>query len=205
MYLFGRPVRRRVAATRHHEPDAIVAMADGRVVDCGAAREVSARLPAGTPVVAYANALITAGFIDGHVHYPQIPVIGAGGKSLLDWLADYTFPMERRFADADYAREVANVYLAENLRHGITTAAVFGTVHPASVDVFFEEAQALGLRMIAGKVMMAAIAPRNSGYAAGFGRTLDGCSAGMAGGACLRDHAALAVTSSHAQLEARGR
>jgi len=93
------------------------------------------------------------------VHYPQIPVIGAGGRNLLDWLADYTFPMERRFGDADYAREVVKVYLAENIRHGITTAAVFGTVHPVSVDVFFEEAQALSLRMIAGKVLMDRHAP----------------------------------------------
>ena len=155
----GDPFVEGVAATRHYESDAIVAMADDRIVDCGAARDVSARLPAGTPVIAYANALITAGFIDGHVHYPQVPVIGAGGKSLLDWLADYTFPMERRFADERHAREVAKVYLAENLRHGITTAAVFGTVHPVSVDVFFDEAQTLGLRMIAGKVLMDRHAP----------------------------------------------
>ena len=148
-----------VAAARHFESDAIVAMAGGRIVDCGAAQDVSARLPAGTPVLAYDNALITAGFIDAHVHYPQIPVIGAGGKSLLDWLADYTFPMERRYADPGHAREVAKVYLAENLRQGITTAAVFGTVHPASVDVFFEEAFALQLRMIAGKVLMDRNAP----------------------------------------------
>ena len=155
----GDPFVEGVAATRHYESDAIVAMADDRIVDCGAARDMSARLPAGTPVIAYANALITAGFIDGHVHYPQVPVIGAGGKSLLDWLAYYTFPMERRFADERHAREVAKVYLAENLRHGITTAAVFGTVHPVSVDVFFDEAQTLGLRMIAGKVLMDRHAP----------------------------------------------
>jgi len=155
----GDPFREGTAAACRFESDAIVAMADGRIVDCGAARDVSARLPAGTPVVAYANALITAGFIDGHVHYPQVPVIGAGGKNLLDWLTDYTFPVERRYADADHAREGAKVYLTENLRHGITTAAVFGTVHPASVDMLFEEAFALGLRMIAGKVLMDRHAP----------------------------------------------
>ena len=66
----GDPFVDGVAATRHIESDAIVAMAAGRIVDCGAAQDVSARLPPGTPVVSYANALITAGFIDGHVHYP---------------------------------------------------------------------------------------------------------------------------------------
>jgi len=155
----GDPFVEGVAATRHYERDAIVAMADGHIVDCGAAGDVSARLPEGTPIVAYANALITAGFIDGHVHYPQIPVIGAGGKQLLDWLAEYTFPMERRYADSDVAREAARIYLAENLRHGITTAAVFGTVHKASVDAFFDEAAKSGLRMIAGKVLMDRNAP----------------------------------------------
>jgi guanine deaminase len=156
----GDPLVDGVAATLKHEADAIVAMAGGLIVDCGPAREVAARLPPGTAVIAHANALITAGFVDGHVHYPQIPVIGAGGKPLLEWLADYTFPMELRFSDPAFAREVARVYLAENLRHGITTAAVYGTVHPSSVDVFFEEAEARGLRMIAGKVLMDRNAPK---------------------------------------------
>jgi len=141
------------------EPDAIVAMAGGVVVDCGPASAVARRLPAGTTVRSCANGLISAGFIDTHVHYPQLPIIGAGGKALLDWLADYTFPSEERFADAGYARVVARVYLDENLRHGITTAAVFGTVHPQSVDVLFEECAAAGLRMIAGKTLMDRHAP----------------------------------------------
>ncbi len=155
----GDPFDAGVAATRRYEPDGIVAMAGGRIVDCGNASDVMPRLPSGTTVLSYANALITAGFIDGHVHYPQIPVIGAGGKALLEWLQDFTYPMERRHADAEHAREVADVYFTENLRHGITTAAVYGTVHPTSVDVFFEEAQARGLRMIAGKVLMDRNAP----------------------------------------------
>jgi guanine deaminase len=51
------------------------------------------------------------------------------------------------------------VYLRENLRNGVTTAAVFATVHPPSVDAFFEQAEPLGLRMIAGKVLMNRNAP----------------------------------------------
>jgi guanine deaminase len=57
------------------------------------------------------------------------------------------------------ARETARVFLRECVRHGTTTAAVYCTVHPHSVDVFFEEAEALGLRMIAGKVLMDRRAP----------------------------------------------
>ena len=154
----GDPFQDGAAAVRH-ESDAIVAMADGRIVDCGAAADVARRLPPGTPVTRYADALVTAGFLDAHVHYPQLQLIGAGGKPLLEWLTAYTFPLEARFADIDYARPVAARYLDENLRNGITTAAVFGTVHAASVDALFEEAQRRGLRMIAGKVLMDRNAP----------------------------------------------
>jgi guanine deaminase len=147
------------AGALRYESDAIVAMADGRIVDCGPAAEVSARLPVGARVTRYANALLSAGFIDAHVHYPQLPVIGAGGKPLLDWLTAYTFPAEARFGDVDYARPIAARYLDENVRHGITTAAVYGTVHPASVDVLFEEAQRRRMRLIAGKVLMDRHAP----------------------------------------------
>ncbi len=147
------------AASRRYERDAIVVIDGGRVRDCGAAADVAPRLGADVPVTAYANALITAGLVDTHVHYPQLPIIGAGGKPLLDWLATYTFPAEARFADPEHARTVARRYLRENLRNGITTAAVFGTVHAASVDVLFDEAYALGLRLVAGKSLMDRHAP----------------------------------------------
>ena len=137
-----------------YESDAIVAMAQGRIVDCGGAADVAQRLPPGTPVTRYPNAMISAGFVDAHVHYPQLPVIGAGGKPLLEWLMAYTFPAESRYADAAHAQGVAARYLDENLRHGITTAAVFGTVHPESVDALFEASARRGLRMIAGKALM---------------------------------------------------
>ncbi len=157
----GNPFVDSVTATRRYLADAIVVMAGGRIVDCGPAAEVAPRLAPGVRVTTYADALISAGFIDSHVHYPQLPIIGAGGKPLLDWLAHYTFPAEERYAEPDFARAVARRYLEENLRNGITTAAVFCTVHPQSVEVFFEEAQARGLRMIAGKVLMDRHAPES--------------------------------------------
>ena len=155
----GDPFAQPVRDVRRYESDAIVLMADGRIVDCGPAADVAARVPAGTPVTHYPNALISAGFIDAHVHYPQLPVIGAGGKPLLEWLTAYTFPAEARFGDIDYARPIAARYVAENLRNGITTAAVFGTVHRASVDALFEEAERHDLRIICGKVLMDRHAP----------------------------------------------
>jgi guanine deaminase len=147
------------AAAVLHEPDAIVAMAGGRIVDCGPATEVLLRLPAGTPVTAYADSLISAGFVDAHVHYPQVPVIGAGGLALLDWLARHTFPAEARHADMAHAGASAALYLDESLRQGITTGAVFATVHAHSVDALMEAALARGLRTIGGKVLMDRHAP----------------------------------------------
>ena len=155
----GNPFAADMAAARRYEGDAIVAMADNRILDCGPAREVLPRLPPGTAIEHYEHALVTPGFVDAHVHYAQLPIIGAGGKPLLDWLAAYTFPAERRYADIEFARSVAARYFDENLRNGITTAAVFGTVHPQSVDALFEEASRRGLRTICGKVLMDRHAP----------------------------------------------
>jgi guanine deaminase len=154
-----------------YESDAIVAMADGKITHFGPARKVRAQLPAGTRIKEYGkDTVILAGFIDCHVHYPQTQIIGAGGGQLIDWLNKYTFVAEQQFAKKPHAREVARVFLKECLRAGTTTSTVYCTVHPQSVDAFFEEAQALDMRMIAGKVLMDRNAPHaltdtlNQGY-----------------------------------------
>ncbi|HEX6398807.1 MAG TPA: guanine deaminase [Steroidobacteraceae bacterium] len=148
------------AAAMRHEPDAIVAMADGHITHFGPAGDIAPRLPPGTPVRSNGqHTLMLPGFVDCHVHYPQIGIIGAHGEQLLDWLNKYTFVAEQEFADAALARATARVFLRECLRAGTTTAAVFCTVHPQSVDAFFEESAALNTRMIAGKVLMDCHAP----------------------------------------------
>ncbi len=156
----GDPFRDGLDATMVHEPDAIVAMADGRISHFGPASRIAPLLPAGTDVRDYGKeALISAGFIDTHVHYPQTPMIASHGAQLLDWLNKYTFPTELKFADKAYARDTARLFLRENLRNGITTSCVYCTVHPHSVDALFEEAELLGLRLAAGKVLMDRNAP----------------------------------------------
>jgi guanine deaminase len=103
--------------------------------------------------------LILPGFIDAHVHYPQTQIIGSHGAQLLDWLNRYTFIAEQQFGSYPYAREVAELFLQECLRAGTTTAAVYCTVHPESVEAFFGAAADRNLRMIAGKVLMDRNAP----------------------------------------------
>jgi guanine deaminase len=143
-----------------HEPDAIVAMADGHITHFGPASRIAPLLPASTEIVDYGrDALISAGFVDSHVHYPQTPMIASPGAQLLDWLNRYTFPTELKFADRAFARGVARLFLREGLRNGITTSCVYCTVHPHSVDALFEEAEEIGLRLAAGKVLMDRNAP----------------------------------------------
>ena len=103
--------------------------------------------------------LLLPGFIDSHVHSPQIDVIGSWGASLLDWLQTYTFPAEQRYADPALARAGAARFLDALLAHGSTAAVVFPTVHKASVDALFEAASERGMRVIAGKVLMDRHAP----------------------------------------------
>ncbi|MGJ8581597.1 MAG: guanine deaminase [Psychromonas sp.] len=103
--------------------------------------------------------LIMPGFIDTHIHYPQTEMIAAYGEQLLEWLETYTFPTEKQFSDKAYAKKISQFFINELLKNGTTSALVFGTVHPESVDALFEEASKIDMRMIAGKVMMDRNAP----------------------------------------------
>ena len=153
------PFRVPAAEAVLHLDDALVVIEDGRIVSLGPAADALAALPAGIPVDHYPDALLSAGFIDAHVHYPQMQMIGAYGDELLAWLERYTFVAEQDFADEAHARDVAARFLRELLRAGTTTAAVYCTVHPGSVEAFFAESERFNTRMIAGKVLMDRNAP----------------------------------------------
>ena len=105
------------------------------------------------PVTHWPGHCIAPGFVDLHCHYAQTDVIGSPAEGLLPWLNDYTFPHEMRFDDPVHARAVADFFVDELLRHGVTTALCFATLHPASVDAVLEAAQARSMRLIAGKVL----------------------------------------------------
>jgi guanine deaminase len=139
--------------------DGALIVEGGRIAAMGRADSILARIPKDTAVADHGRNLLLPGFIDSHTHYVQSDVIGAGGSGLLDWLNDYTFVEERRFHDAQHAARVAEFFLDELARNGTTTAMVFCSVHPASVDAFFEAAERRALCMIAGKVLMDRNAP----------------------------------------------
>jgi len=130
-------------------PDA----AGGQVVRAAGAYGALAGNYPGVPITHLPGRILAPGFIDLHVHFPQTDVIGSPAEGLLPWLENYTFPHEARFADHGYAVGMAQVFLEELLRNGVTTALTFCTSHPHSVDALMEAAEARSLRMIAGKVL----------------------------------------------------
>ena len=156
----GDPFEKGLQDTMVYEPDAIVAFGQGIITHFGPADTIKPQLPNALPIHNYGrHAIISPGFLDSHVHFPQTPMIGAFGAQLLDWLNKYTFPTERQFADKAFASDVAKRFLQRSLRNGITTSCVYCTVFPQSVDALFEEAERLGMRIAAGKVMMNRNAP----------------------------------------------
>jgi len=107
----------------------------------------------------HAGQLVLPGFIDTHVHCPQLEVIGSYGTELLDWLKRYTFPSETAFADPARSRAGAEVFLDALLASGTTSAVVFPTVHKVSAEALFDSAAARGMRLVTGKVLMDRHAP----------------------------------------------
>jgi guanine deaminase len=187
--------------------DGAVLVTNGLIEAVGEAPDILARAPEGALIDDQRGCLITSGFIDAHVHYPQTQVIGSYGKQLLDWLANYTFVEEQKFADPAHCARVADFFLDELFRSGTTTAMVYCTVHPESVDAFFAAAEARGARMIAGKVMMDRDAPTGLMDTAERGYDESKALIERWRGRGRLDYAItprFAVTSTQAQLDAAG-
>ena len=141
--------------------DGLLITEQGKVTWFGTWQEGQARITNEMEFAHYPDQLIVPGFIDTHIHFPQTEMMGAYGEQLLEWLNTYTFPTEMQFKDKKYADEIAHFFVNELLKNGTTTALVFCTVHPQSVDALFEAAERHQMRLIAGKVMMDRHAPED--------------------------------------------
>lgn len=137
--------------------DGYLAIDGDRIVGVGDFRDV----PRGSSSLTQLGreVLITPGFVDTHLHAPQLEMIGSYGGHLLEWLNRYTFPTEAKFADAKHAACVARAFFDELLRNGTLTALIFSTIHAEATDIFFAEAERRGFRGIIGKTMMDRNAP----------------------------------------------
>lgn len=142
-------------ALRYAE-DGLLIVDDGRIVARGDYAALRARQDAlhEADVIDLRGCLITPGFIDAHVHLPQVDVIASPAAGLLEWLERHTFPAEAVFGDPAVAAEAASFFLDELARHGTTSAAVYGSVHATSVEALFTAAEQRNVRLMAGKCLM---------------------------------------------------
>lgn len=133
--------------------DGLVVIQDGHILDVDNYNKIICNYPSLTDVDTYTDSVIMPGFVDCHVHYVQSPMLGSFGRTLLEWLNQYTFPTEAKFKDKAFADEVARIFFRQLLEQGTTTANVFSTTFAESVDAFFEESERYNTRMITGKVL----------------------------------------------------
>jgi guanine deaminase len=151
-----------------HETDGLLVVEDGIIIARGPYADLAERF--GHIAIETLPGLIVPGFIDAHVHYPQLDCVASHGEQLLDWLERHVFPVEKKFADRVHAETVATAFLDELLRNGTTSALVFATVHRHSVDALFEAAMQRGMRIVSGKVLMD-LGPEGLADTPGSGRT----------------------------------
>ena len=140
---------------RYWEDGAIIVQ-DGKIVAVGDHADLARP---DLPETDHRPHLILPGFIDPHIHFPQLQVIASWGAQLLDWLNTYTFPEEARFADPDHATRMAGLFLDQLTAHGTTTAVAFCSSHKTSAEALFSAAHDRDMAMVAGKVMMDRNAP----------------------------------------------
>ncbi|WP_428818783.1 guanine deaminase [Microbulbifer sp. MCCC 1A16149] len=139
--------------------DGVIGFADGRITLLEDARRAEKQGLDLSTAEHRPEALVTSGFIDAHVHAPQLAVMGSYGEKLLDWLHKYTFPAELQFADEEISRQNAEFFIDALLACGTTSAMVFTTSFAHSTDHLFQAAERAGMRLIAGKVLMDRNAP----------------------------------------------
>ena len=154
----GDPFRTPWDEVTQFERRGAVLISDGKIEAVGPADTLRAQAP-DAEIIDYGDALLTAGFVDAHMHYPQTRIIASWGKQLIDWLNTYTFPEESRFGDRAYADAVAADTLDLALAHGTTTLTSYCTIHPESVDAFFDAAKSRSMAVVAGKTCMDRNAP----------------------------------------------
>ncbi|MEY2482972.1 MAG: guanine deaminase [Verrucomicrobiota bacterium] len=138
---------------RSHRDGGII-IADGRIAEVGAYDDLRKRpRPAPMRWLEHDRVAVFPGLIDIHTHLPQYSAVARGESQLLPWLRENIFPIERDFT-APRAREEAPLFFQELARNGTTTAMVYAAIYEDSCDVGFEAAEASGLRVILGKMMM---------------------------------------------------
>ncbi len=132
--------------------DSGVAIADGKIAALDDFDQISRSFSG--EIIDYRPYLILPGLIDPHIHYVQMQIIASYAANLLEWLNKYTFVEEQKFADPAHGAKIASAFFDTLIRHGTTSAAAYCSVHSASAEAFFAEAQKRNMAVIGGKCMM---------------------------------------------------
>ena len=143
-----------------YETDGALLLDGGKIAASGRYADVKANAPEGTEEIDHRPHLMMPGFIDTHLHFPQMQVIASYAANLLEWLNTYTFPEECRIVETAHAKKIATHFYDELIRHGTTTAVAYCSVHKTSADAYFAEAMRRNMCMVGGKVMMDRNAPQ---------------------------------------------
>lgn len=154
LHFLSEPKKTNWQASYEYFEDGILLVDEGYIHSVGNAEDVFSKIPEGTEIKTFGkNQLLIPGFVDAHIHFPQMGMIGSYGEQLLEWLEKYTFPFEQRFSEKEYAKKMANLFIKELLKNGTTTALVFCTAAEESVDALFESAEPYRMRLIAGRTL----------------------------------------------------
>lgn len=141
------------------EDGAIVVSDEGKILRVCDKKELTETEKQQHPTINWGKKLILPGFVDTHVHSPQIDMIGSFGEELLEWLNRYTFPHEEKYRDTNYARKRSNFFVNQQLRNGTTTSCIFASSHtPATIELL-KQIDSFGVRAFVGKVTMDQSAP----------------------------------------------
>ncbi len=154
VHIAGAPKVTEAAQSLAWHPDGALAVDErGRIVYCGDWNDRPASL-AGAEVIDHAGCYIMPGFVDTHMHYPQVFCGDMyGGGQLLEWLNSCIFPSEGLLADPAYARTAAIEWCDRMINSGTTTGLIFGSAHPYAQDCLFETARERGLRIVCGRTV----------------------------------------------------
>lgn len=153
-HVAGSPsVSEAATALKHHADGALVVDDSGVIAWCGDFGDVPVEHSDAT-VVDHTDGFILPGFIDTHMHFPQVYSGDSyGGGQLLEWLDNCIFPSEARLADPEFGRQAAAEWCDRMIACGTTTGLIFGSQFPTTQDALFEAARERGLRMVSGRTI----------------------------------------------------
>lgn len=141
------------SAVETHARGAVVVGDDGRILWSGDALDLPGRFSA-APRVDHGDKILTAGFIDTHVHFPQWRMLAAPGRDLLEWLERFTFREEARYADRMHSEAAAEAFLDRLILNGTTTAAAYSSSHAVAAEALFAAAARRNMAIATGKTLM---------------------------------------------------